>query len=63
MNIEHEDVPLKRPAARRADVASLANLVWESDELFRGEKEIMITHGDKIYRLRKTRNGKLILQK
>ncbi len=63
MNIEYEDVPLKRLAARRADVASLANLVWESDELFRGEKEIMITHGDQIYRLRQTRNGKLILQK
>ena len=35
----------------------------ESNDLFRGLKEIFIRHGDELYRLTITRNGKLILQK
>jgi len=34
-----------------------------SAELLRGRREILIRHGDDLYRLRLTRNGKLILQK
>ena len=34
-----------------------------SSELLRGENELLIRHGDEIYRLKLTRNGKLILQK
>lgn len=34
-----------------------------SEELLRGSKEILIRHGEEIYRLRLTRSGKLILQK
>lgn len=36
---------------------------WTSDELFGPEREVLITHGDDVYRLRKTRTGKLILHK
>ena len=35
----------------------------DSSSLLQGEKEILIRHGDEVYRLRLTRNGKLILQK
>ena len=35
----------------------------DSVRLFSGHKEIQIRHGDDIYRLRITSNGKLILNK
>lgn len=34
-----------------------------SEELLGGKSEVFIRHGDELYRLRLTRNGKLILQK
>ena len=34
-----------------------------SEELFQGQIEVLIAHGTETYRLRRTRNGKLILQK
>ena len=37
--------------------------VISSDELLRGQTEIFITHDNQLYRLRLTRNGKLLLQK
>ncbi|WEX79224.1 hemin uptake protein HemP [Sinorhizobium numidicum] len=35
----------------------------ESHDLFRGESEILISHDGVIYRMRITRQGKLILNK
>lgn len=37
--------------------------VLNSDDLLCGEKEVLINHHGEIYRLRETRNGKLILGK
>ena len=37
--------------------------VLRSDELLQGERELLIVHGSQIYRLLRTRNDKLILQK
>lgn len=34
-----------------------------SEDLFRGQRELLIEHSGEIYRLRLTRNGKLILNK
>ena len=34
-----------------------------ADRLFAGRQEIQIAHGDETYRLRITKNGKLILTK
>jgi hemin uptake protein HemP len=34
-----------------------------SDELLHGQREVLIRHGSEVYRLRLTRQGKLILQK
>ena len=35
----------------------------DSDALLRGTREVLIRHGDEVYRLRHTRNDKLILTK
>ena len=40
-----------------------ATRVIDSQELLQGHVEITIRHGEEIYRLRVTRNGKLILFK
>jgi len=37
--------------------------VWCSEELFGQERVIYIQHGESVYRLMKTRSGKLILNK
>lgn len=36
---------------------------WRSDELLEGKTEILILHGNEVYRLRRTRQDKLILYK
>lgn len=35
----------------------------DSESLLKGQREILIRHGDKVYRLRHTSNDKLILTK
>ncbi|HLS83051.1 MAG TPA: hemin uptake protein HemP [Arenimonas sp.] len=50
-----------RPAAPRTFVTTAP--AFDSRELMRGEREVLIRHGDQVYRLRHTRNGKLILVK
>ena len=48
-----------KPAPTRLDPPA-----WlESEQLLHGRCEVLIRHGDEIYRLRHTRNGKLILTK
>ena len=37
--------------------------VLKSEDLLHGEKEILIAHRGELYRLRETRNGKLLLGK
>ena len=36
---------------------------FDSRDLMRGTREVLIRHGDQVYRLRHTRNDKLILVK
>ena len=36
---------------------------FSSERLFNGRREILIRHGDRVYRLRHTSNDKLILTK
>ena len=51
---ETPDVPLPPSAGQRC---------WRSTELFGDQREVLILHGEEVYRLRRTRNEKLILQK
>ena len=40
-----------------------ADIQWDSTELLQGQQEVLIRHGETTYRLRATRQGKLILHK
>jgi len=37
--------------------------IYRSEELFQGKRELFIIHGGEVYRLIRTRNDRLILQK
>lgn len=55
------------PTVDRADPSQTATdaamPVFDSARLLQGGREILIRHGDECYRLRHTRNDKLILTK
>jgi hemin uptake protein HemP len=59
------DPAIRPPDLPGTDQAPKVRSVREipSVELLRGETELLIRHGDELYRLKLTRNGKLILQK
>ncbi|MBI3861242.1 MAG: hemin uptake protein HemP [Planctomycetia bacterium] len=60
---EHsDDVPPAAESAEQRDPAAAPPTV-RSDDLLRGGREILIEHAREVYRLRITRNGKLILTK
>lgn len=57
---------LKPRTDRPSSSLSLAPVLQgavESNALLRGSREVLIRHGDEVYRLRHTRNDKLILTK
>jgi hemin uptake protein HemP len=58
---EEHPQPDSKPGEERSLEAALR--VIESRELFGGRHEVLIHHECQLYRLRITRNGKLILQK
>jgi hemin uptake protein HemP len=49
------EIPLVAEAPDRPSI--------ESNKLLRGTREVLIRHGGEVYRLRHTRNDKLILTK
>ncbi len=56
--------PAGLPAPRANDVSSHQQLkTYGSRELFNGSREVGIEHGGSLYRLKITRQGKLILNK
>jgi hemin uptake protein HemP len=55
--------PLVPPIALAAPGLTLSASLVESDDLLRGGREVLIRHVDEVYRLRHTRNDKLILTK
>lgn len=61
------DSPLVPPAAAAANDALRAATdpreSWRSEELLGDKIEVQILHGTEVYRLRRTRQGKLILYK
>jgi len=61
---------LSPPIAAVAAIASVPTVsgpfaqgLFDSDDLLRGGREVLIRHGGEVYRLRHTRNDKLILTK
>lgn len=56
--------PVSDPPAKSVPISSGPPVrCLDSVQLLRGQCEVLIRHGDEIYRLRHTRNGKLILTK
>lgn len=55
--------PTPAPSRPQPDPATSRPPGIDSALLFRGARELEIRHGDDRYRLRHTRNGKLILTK
>ena len=53
-----QDFPAREPAAR-----ATPNPEHDSRRLLQGQREVVIRHGGECYRLRHTRNDKLILTK
>lgn len=55
--------PNEPDAVQASTLPSQTRRILESRELFRGESEILIAHDGAIYRMKITRQGKLILNK
>ena len=53
----------KRPSRPRPSKDDPPRREIESDALFEGRREVIIVHDGQEYRLRRTRQGKLILTK
>ena len=51
------------PSPQAQPPRPVGGVVWTSDEILKGTREIQILHRSEIYRLRLTKNGKLILSK
>lgn len=62
MNVHRLTLPHPTNAAPVALPAAAAEAL-DSEQLLKGRREILIRHGDKLYRLRHTSNDKLILTK
>jgi len=60
MMVEKPD-SFSHPSLQREPTAEMR--VLESADIFRGATEIMIRHDDVVYRMKITRQGKLILNK
>lgn len=52
-----------KPRPARSAPVSLEDTAVASQTLLRGAREVLIRHGGEVYRLRHTRNDKLILTK
>lgn len=62
------DTPAPAPLVQQipvspAEASTASKELWRSEELLGDRREILIQHGNEIYRLRRTRQGKLILHK
>lgn len=63
MTDESRETPAKAPEQNLQDRGSQASPAVEFQQLAAGAREVLISHQGQIYRLRETRNGKLILNK
>ncbi|MGD8453337.1 MAG: hemin uptake protein HemP [Phycisphaerae bacterium] len=60
---EREESDRRAEPATAADAEPVEPAVLDSRLLMRGRTEVQIRHGSKLYRLRVTSNGKLILNR
>ena len=55
--------PVRQDPPARQNPLPASPPIIRSDDLFHGETEVLIAHANAIYRLKITRQGKLILNK
>lgn len=62
---ETPHIPASPPtvAAKPETDSDPARSTWRSEELLGSHAEVLIVHGSEVYRLRRTRQDKLILYK
>ena len=63
MQRPHDSHPPQAGAIRASASPSAPQAEFDSRELMRGGREVLIRHAGKVYRLQHTRNDKLILVK
>lgn len=63
MNVHRLTLQHAQTLSLPASVSHTGGAVLSSEQLLKGQREILIRHGDKLYRLRHTSNDKLILTK
>ena len=63
MNVHRLTLPHAQTARSHAPATLADEVVLGSEQLLDGRREILIRHGDRLYRLRHTSNDKLILTK
>ena len=56
-------VQFNKPSRPMLQLSHAASAPLDSRNLLRGTREVLIRHGGEVYRLRHTRNDKLILTK
>ena len=61
--VPDESTRANKPTAVSGSLENDVPAVLRSEELLQGRREAFIVHGEEIYRLIRTRNNKLILQK
>jgi hemin uptake protein HemP len=52
-----------KPLSTGSGVETAKRAAWTSEELLGDHTEVQIVHNNEVYRLRRTRQGKLILYK
>jgi hemin uptake protein HemP len=57
------DTPALRERLSLPSIAPRDQDALDSESLLKGQREVLIRHGDRLYRLRHTSNDKLILTK
>ena len=60
---EHQQASTISNKTQSESASSVTVREITSASLLQGEKEVLILHEEEVYRLKLTRNGKLILQK
>ncbi|MCD9032678.1 hemin uptake protein HemP [Luteimonas sp. Y-2-2-4F] len=59
----HETAPVESAGVAHLSPVASDLVILDSARLLKGQREIRIRHGNETYRLRHTRNDKLILTK
>lgn len=61
--VEEKQEAIQEETNAQAELSNVSARLISSEELFNEAEVLLITHGNKVYQLRRTNNGGLILTK